>query len=88
MEFRSILNRVLEGMPLNQEEAYLLASNLVKGELQEALMAGTLIAMKVRGERPDEVVGFARAMRESMIKVSAPGNTLDTAGTGVIPITP
>jgi anthranilate phosphoribosyltransferase len=82
MEFRSILNRVLEGMPLNQEEAYLLASNLVKGELQEALIAGTLIAMKVRGERPDEVVGFARAMRESMIKVSAPGNTLDTAGTG------
>ncbi|BBD72702.1 anthranilate phosphoribosyltransferase [Sulfodiicoccus acidiphilus] len=82
MELRSLLTKVLEGYTLTVEESRELASHIVRGKLQEAQTAGALIAMKVRGESPTEVIGFAEAMRESMIKVSGPSRSVDTAGTG------
>jgi anthranilate phosphoribosyltransferase len=37
----------------------------------------------MKGERPSEIVGFARAMREHAVKLSAPaGDVFDTCGTG------
>ena len=37
----------------------------------------------MKGERPAEIVGFARAMREHAVKLSRPaGEVFDTCGTG------
>ena len=46
-------------------------------------LAALLSALVMKGERPAEVVGFARTMRDHAVKLSAPaGDVFDTCGTG------
>ena len=40
------------------------------------------MAMRVRGETVDEIVGATRAMRAKMLPVRAPEGAIDTCGTG------
>jgi anthranilate phosphoribosyltransferase len=48
-----------------------------------AALAALLSALRMKGERPVELVGFARAMREHSVKISRPaGEVCDTCGTG------
>jgi len=58
---------------------------VLRGEASHAQIAAFLIAEKMKGETVDELVGFARAMRQMAVPVDAalPGQTLlDTCGTG------
>jgi anthranilate phosphoribosyltransferase len=58
---------------------------ILRGEASQARIAAFLIALKMKGETTDELVGFARAMRQMAlpIDVGLPGQTLlDTCGTG------
>ncbi len=77
------LRKVLEGKGLGEEEAYRLMRAVMAGELTPAQMAGMLIGLKVRGEREEEIAGFARAMREAARPVELGGlEALDIVGTG------
>ncbi len=82
----TVLRKLAEGDTLSEEEAYDLACKMLRGELQGVEIAAVLTAMRVRGESPDEVVGFARALRDNCIKVplleDERVHLLDTAGTG------
>ena len=58
---------------------------ILRGEASEARIAAFLIALKMKGETTDELVGFARAMRQMAVPIDAglAGQTLlDTCGTG------
>ena len=59
---------------------------ILRGESSHAQIAAFLIALKMKGETVDELVGFARAMRQMAVPIDAglePGQTLlDTCGTG------
>jgi anthranilate phosphoribosyltransferase len=58
---------------------------ILRGEASPARIAAFLIALKMKGETVDELVGFARAMRQMAVPIDAglPGETLlDTCGTG------
>ena len=57
-------------------------SALLEGTSSESLIAGFLVALKMKGETAAELAGFARAMRERMIAVEAPPGVVDTCGTG------
>ncbi len=77
------LRKVLEGKGLGEEEAYRLMQAVMAGQLTPAQMAGMLIGLKVRGEREEEIAGFARAMREAARLVELGGlEALDIVGTG------
>ena len=77
------LRKVLEGKGLGEEEAYRLMQAVMAGELSPAQIAGMLIGLKVRGEREEEIAGFARAMREAARPVELGGlEALDIVGTG------
>ncbi len=77
------LRKVLEGKGLGEEEAYRLMQAVMAGRLTPAQMAGMLIGLKVRGEREEEIAGFARAMREAARPVELGGlEALDIVGTG------
>lgn len=56
---------------------------IMRGEATPAQMAGFLIALRSKGETPDEIAGCAEAMREHVLAVTTNRDDLvDTAGTG------
>src|SRR3712207_8494416 len=54
----------------------------MEGDAPPAATAALLTALRVRGERVPEIVGFARAMRRFAARVEAPEGVVDTCGTG------
>ncbi|WP_293170479.1 anthranilate phosphoribosyltransferase [Oceanithermus sp.] len=76
------LHKVLDGKTLTQEEARALMGRMMAGELSPVQTAALLAALKVRGETPDEIAGFARAMREAARPVQVTGEPVDVVGTG------
>jgi anthranilate phosphoribosyltransferase len=75
------LARVMRGARLSEAEASAAMDTIMDGEATPAQIGALLAALAVRGETEDEVVGFARAMRERAVPLSAE-NAMDTCGTG------
>jgi anthranilate phosphoribosyltransferase len=76
------LHRAASGEDLSAEEAHQAMSALLEGSSSDAVIAGFLVALKMKGETAVELAGFARAMRERMIAVEAGPGVIDTCGTG------
>jgi anthranilate phosphoribosyltransferase len=58
-------------------------SAIMRGEAAPAQIAGLLIGLVMKGERPSELVGFARTMRAEAVRLTQPvGEVFDTCGTG------
>jgi anthranilate phosphoribosyltransferase len=55
---------------------------MMSGDATPAQMGGLLMGLRVRGETVDELTGGALALRDRMVKVTAPENAIDTCGTG------
>jgi anthranilate phosphoribosyltransferase len=79
-----LLGDVFDGQTLSQERAEAVMGHLMDGELSQMQAAALLAALRTRGETVDEVIGFARAMRERAVRVPVrvSGPLLDTCGTG------
>ncbi len=77
------LRRLLARQNLEGAEVEALFGRLMDGELAESEMAALLVAMAMKGETVDEIVGAARAMRSRVREVphSRP-DVIDTCGTG------
>ena len=84
MAFLPYLHRVADGGILSQAEAYETMSAILEGNATTAQIAGLLVAIKMRGEVAEEIVGFAQAMRARMVPVSGLEglSLIDTCGTG------
>ena len=66
--------------PADAREAMLA---ILDGQATTPQIAAFLAALRTKGETPDELLGFARAMRERVQRIDAgPGPLLDTCGTG------
>jgi len=79
------LNRLVAGQNLPAADAEAAMQIILRGEASHARIAAFLIALKMKGETVDELVGFARAMRRMAVPIDAglAGHTLlDTCGTG------
>jgi anthranilate phosphoribosyltransferase len=79
---RDILNRIIAGENLSAQETEDLMRRMMDDELTQVQLAGILVALRVKGETPDEVVGFARTMRNRARQLSISGSLADTCGTG------
>ncbi len=80
---REAFQAVLAGRSLDAAETERAMGEILDGEPPEALVAGFLIALKLKGESAVELTGGARAMRDRARKLDLNGgNVLDTAGTG------
>ena len=77
------LARLLEGRDLSQEDARDVMEQVMRGEATAAQIGGFLVALRLKGETPDEIAGCAEAMRAHVLPVHPKRNDLvDTAGTG------
>lgn len=80
---REAFAAVLAGSSLDAGEAERAIGEMLDGEVPEALAAGFLVALKMKGETVGELAGGARAMRARARALDLNGgNLLDTAGTG------
>ena len=78
------LRRLAHGDALTAAEARGAFDVVMRGEATVAQTAGLLLALRVKGETPDEVAGAAGALRAAMVRVRAerPDELVDTCGTG------
>lgn len=77
------LARLLEGRDLTRAESRAVMGTIMAGEATPAQIGGFLVALRLKGERPDEIAGAAEAMRAHVIPVTPSRDDLvDTAGTG------
>ncbi|HEU6441120.1 MAG TPA: anthranilate phosphoribosyltransferase, partial [Microvirga sp.] len=80
--FKSYLAKVATGAALTRDEARWAFDDLLSGEVTPAQAGAFLMALRVRGESLDEIVGAVTAMRGRMLPVKAPENAIDIVGTG------
>ena len=80
---RDALRRWIDGSSLGRDEVEQLFGRIMDGQLTEVEKSAVLVALAVRGESPEEIVGAARAMRQRVIPVvHRRPNVVDTCGTG------
>jgi anthranilate phosphoribosyltransferase len=79
--FKSFVGRAAAGS-LTREEAAEAFDLLLSGEATPAQIGGFLMALRVRGETPEEIAGAVSAMRAKMLTVDAPDDAIDIVGTG------
>src|SRR5262245_36012773 len=79
----TLIEKLVLHEDLTTEEASAAMREVMEGRAAPAALAGLLSALRMKGERPAEIVGFAQAMREHSVKLSTPiGEVFDTCGTG------
>jgi len=77
------LARLLDGHDLSRADARAVMDEIMRGEATPAQIGGFLVALRAKGETPDEITGCAEAMREHVLPVRPERDDLvDTAGTG------
>jgi len=77
------LGVLLDGRDLTREQARGAMETIMTGEATPAQIGGFLVALRIKGETPDEIAGFAEAIRGYVLAVTPQRDDLvDTAGTG------
>src|SRR5574338_630780 len=77
------VSRLLDGHDLSRDEAEELFATIVSGRLSEPLMAAVFVALRVRGETAEELIGAASALRTAARSFPSPNRLFaDSCGTG------
>ena len=74
-----ILEKLISKTSLTESESYDFMKSVMMGEVTDIQLSGVLIALRLKKENSDEVTGFARAMREKMIKIDIEHEAMDVA---------
>ncbi|NTW28633.1 MAG: anthranilate phosphoribosyltransferase [Coriobacteriia bacterium] len=75
--------RVASGASLSEDEAHVVMTQIMDGQATPSQISALITGMRMKGETVDEIVGFARAMRECATPVRpAVRGYIDTCGTG------
>ena len=90
---REMVVGIQQGTDLRRDEARAVMAQLLSGSVPDAEIVGLLTALRDKGEKTEELVGFAEVMREQAAeileradvraeKLAGEGAVLDTCGTG------
>lgn len=81
--FGEVLLRLVSGQDLSAETVRQILGDIVGGRLGEAETAAFLVALRMKGETPEEVAAAAETIRALMTSLDTGGvAVLDTCGTG------
>src|SRR6059036_2330187 len=81
--FPQLIEKLARHEDLTSEEASAAMAEVMEGRAAPAQIAGLLIGLAMKGERPAEIVGLARTMRAHAVQVTKRYDDLfDTCGTG------
>lgn len=84
VDLTKLIGRVAAGQRLSADEAESAFVEVMEGRASPVQLSALLVALRVRGETPQEIAGGVRALRRAMIPVEAPADwvLVDTCGTG------
>jgi anthranilate phosphoribosyltransferase len=77
-----LLGRLLAREDLSAADTAWAMREIMTGEATPAQMAAFVVALRAKGESPDEVAGLAATMLEQATRVHLPQPTVDIVGTG------
>jgi anthranilate phosphoribosyltransferase len=77
-----LLNSLVAGEDLSISEATWAMRSVMAGEATSAQIAGLLVALRIKGETVDEIVGFRDAVLANSLPLSVDPMVLDIVGTG------
>jgi anthranilate phosphoribosyltransferase len=81
--FAALIEKLTRHEDLTTDEAAAAMAEIMEGRAAPSHIAGLLIGLAMKGERPSEIVGLARTMRAHAVQVSRRfGQVFDTCGTG------
>jgi anthranilate phosphoribosyltransferase len=81
--FPQLIEKLVRHEDLTTDEAAQAMREVMEGRAAPNALAGLLAALVMKGERPEEIAGLARTMREHAVKLTTPpGDVFDTCGTG------
>jgi anthranilate phosphoribosyltransferase len=81
--FSALIETLIRREDLTGDQAAAAMNAIMEGRVAEAQIAGLLVGLAMKGERPQEIVGLARAMRAHAIALpSTFDRVFDTCGTG------
>lgn len=88
VDYGTLLQKIIGGEDLAEEEAFETFGSLMSGELSEVRMAALLAALAAKGHAVTEIAGAARAMRDAAVRIAFDGegpivDIVGTGGTGV-----
>ena len=78
----TIISSLLDGEDLSVSDAAWCMEQVMTGTVTHAQLAGFLIALRVKGETVDEIVGFRDAVLEHAVPLPVDPMALDIVGTG------
>ena len=79
--FPGLIEKLRRQEDLTIAEAADAMAVIMKGEAAAAQIAGLLVGLSMKGERPEELVGFAQTMRANAVTVTPP----ESSATIVLP---
>ena len=83
MNIKQALNQLAEGQSLSRDEMRAVMTEVMTGAASPAQIGALLMALRIRGETIDEIVGAAEVMRGLVTRVQVPQEHLvDLVGTG------
>ena len=83
LQLAVVLDKLVRRQDLTEQEAADAMADVMAGEATPAQIAGLLVGLAMKGERPAEIVGLARTMRAHAVQLSRRRTGLfDTCGTG------
>lgn len=81
--FARLIEKLQRRRDLTEQEAAAAMTEIMAGRAAPAQIAGLLVGLSMKGERPGEIVGLARTMRaEAVALTRAFSGVFDTCGTG------
>ena len=66
---KKFLNKIIDGRDLSIEESFDVMNDLMSGNLDDVQISALLTALRCKGESVSEILGFAKSMRERMLKM-------------------
>lgn len=83
MNIQEGIKQVTSNQDLEQNEMFAITTQILEGSATDAQIGAFIIALSMKGETVDEVLGAVNAMRQLSAKVTvAIPNLIDTCGTG------
>lgn len=81
---RTAIHKVIEHQDLSRKEAFDAMETIMSGDATNAQIGAFLVALRMKGETPQEIAGFAESMRGKATKVTSTHSkpVIDIVGTG------
>ncbi len=81
--FTDLIEKLTRREDLSMDEASAAMAEIMAGRASDAQIAGLLVGLAMKGERPAEIVGLARTMRANAVRLPQSfERVFDTCGTG------